>query len=185
MSHQHCPAFDAKNMQKPNADTRVVVSGHTICAEFAHKASSRSQLQTSRLTSPGICCEKTFLKGQRKIFPFIFENFKQLCLRKPSHAKLCTNDTAAKKRLYLISKTNGTGPPPTFGPTKTSLSRECGSEKSKASVRDSHQSDVVSYDVGACGRPNTSTISNKVLVLSSGTRGKTCERLSSLRLLGV
>ena len=91
MSHLHCAAFDANNRRKPSADARVVVSRHTICAAISHQASSRSQLQTSRLTSPGICCEKTFLKGERKIFPFIFEKFK-LCLRKPSHAKLCTND---------------------------------------------------------------------------------------------
>ena len=92
MSYLHCAAFDANNRRKPSADAQVVVSRHTICAAISHQASSRSQLQTSRLTNPGICCEKTFLKGQRKIFPFIFEIFKQLCLRKPSHTKLGTND---------------------------------------------------------------------------------------------
>ena len=110
MSHLHCAAFDANNRRKPSADARVVVSGHTICAAISHQASSRSQLQNSRLTSPGICCEKTFLKGERKMFPFVFEKFKQLCLRKPSHAKLCTNDNdrdsdhSCKTSRHLLRK---------------------------------------------------------------------------------
>ena len=109
MSHLHCATFDANNRRKPSADARVVVSGHTICAAISHQASSRSQLQTSRLTGLGICCEKTFLKGERKMFPLIFENFK-LCLRKPSHAKLCTNDNdrdndhSCKTSRHLLRK---------------------------------------------------------------------------------
>ena len=98
---------------------------------ISHLTSSRSPLQTSRLTGPSICCEKTVLN--------------------------------------LISKTNGAGPPPTFGPLMV----------------DSHQSDILPDDGGACGRPNTSTISDKVPVLPAGTRGKTCERLSTLRLLSL